>query len=69
MNILKELGKDEVVLKNWEKGLSWWSHGWDFRFQCQGPRFDPGQGTTSHMPKLSVPMPQVKILHVTTKTQ
>ena len=22
MNILKELGKDEVVLKNWEKGLS-----------------------------------------------
>ncbi|TEA41477.1 hypothetical protein DBR06_SOUSAS27010023, partial [Sousa chinensis] len=26
-----------------------------------------GQGTRSHMPQLRVPMPQVKILHATTK--
>ena len=27
----------------------------------------PGQGTRSHMPQLRIRMPQLKILHVTTK--
>ena len=29
----------------------------------------PGQGTRSYMPQLRVRMPQLKILHATTKTQ
>ena len=33
-----------------------------------GPGLIPGQGTRSHMLQLRIPMPQLKILHVATKT-
>ena len=38
--------------------------------QCRGgPGSIPGQGTGSHMPELRAHVPQLKILHATTKTQ
>ena len=37
--------------------------------QCRGPRFDPWWGTRSHMLQPRVHMPQLKILHATTKME
>ena len=34
-----------------------------------GPSSIPGQGTGSHMPQVTICMPQSKIPHATTKTQ
>ena len=63
-----------MVFSNWKfenrieiSGIPWCLVVRTQRMQCQGPGLIPGQGTRSHMLQLRVHMPQLKILHATSK--
>ena len=70
------LGQIETEIP-FESGIK--IHCWDFpggpvanipcsHRRARGPSLIPGQGTRSHLPKLRVCMPQLKILYAATKT-
>ena len=64
-----------MVVSNWQfenrteiSGIPWCLVVRTQHMQCQGRSLIPGQGTRSHMLQLRIHMPQLKILHATTKT-